>query len=101
MLLAELLDDLGAYLADRAGDGVRSLADVILYEDEHAEIEQRYFGHELFLEAVETGGRAGPGVRRGSPAKPGLGARYVVSSRASRELTSSSRPPTGRPGRAT
>jgi amidase len=60
VLLAELLDDLNEYLADRPGDGVHSLADVIRYEDEHPEIEQRYFGHELFLAATEIGGRAGP-----------------------------------------
>ncbi|MGB8179271.1 MAG: amidase family protein [Acidimicrobiales bacterium] len=60
VLLAELVDDLGEYLSQRPGDGVHSLAEVIRYEDEHAEIEQRYFGHEFFLEAVETGGRAGP-----------------------------------------
>jgi amidase len=60
VLLAELVDDLSAYLADRPGEGVQSLADVIVYEDEHAEIEQRYFGHEFFLAAVETGGRKGP-----------------------------------------
>jgi amidase len=60
VLLAELVDDLGEYLTNRPGEGVRSLADVILYEDEHAEIEQRYFGHEHFLEAIETGGRRGP-----------------------------------------
>jgi amidase len=59
VLLAELLDDLSGYLADRPGEGVKSLADVIHYEDEHAEIEQRYFGHELFLAALETGGRQG------------------------------------------
>jgi amidase len=60
VLLAELVDDLSQYLADRPGEGVHSLAEVILYEDEHAEIEQRYFGHELFLAALETGGRQGP-----------------------------------------
>ncbi|MGH3733093.1 MAG: amidase family protein [Acidimicrobiales bacterium] len=60
VLLAELVDDLGAYLDQRPGEGVRSLADVIVYEDEHAEIEQRYFAHEFFVEAVATGGRSGP-----------------------------------------
>jgi amidase len=60
VLLAELFDDLTQYLADRPGDGVHSLADVILYEDEHSEIEQRYFGHEFFLAAQEIGGRKGP-----------------------------------------
>jgi amidase len=60
VLFAELLDDLGAYLEDRPGSGVRSLADVIAYEDEHREREQFYFGHEYFIDAVKTGGRSGP-----------------------------------------
>jgi amidase len=60
VLFAELVDDLGAYLEDRLGSGVRSLADVIAFEDEHRESEQVYFGHEYFVSAIETGGRAGP-----------------------------------------
>lgn len=60
VLLSELVDDLGVYLADRPGEGVRSLADVIAFEDEHRDIEQVWFGHEHFLEAIETGGRNGP-----------------------------------------
>jgi amidase len=60
VLLSELVDDLDAYLADRPGEGVRSLADVIAYEDEHRDIEQIWFGHENFLQAIETGGRSGP-----------------------------------------
>jgi amidase len=60
VLLSELVDDLGAYLAGRPGDGVRSLADVIAFEDEHRDVEQVWFGHEHFLEAIETGGRSGP-----------------------------------------
>ncbi|HTT59059.1 MAG TPA: amidase family protein [Acidimicrobiales bacterium] len=60
VLFSELFDDLSAYLAARPGEGVRSLGDVVVFEDEHAEIEQRYFGHEHFLEALSTGGRAGP-----------------------------------------
>ncbi len=59
VLFAELLDDLSDYLAQRPGEGVRSLADVIAYEDEHRDSEQVYFGHEFFLRAVETGGRKG------------------------------------------
>ncbi|MHB1209830.1 MAG: amidase family protein [Acidimicrobiales bacterium] len=59
VLLAELFDDLTSYLRDRPGEGVASLAEVIAYEDEHRDIEQRYFGHDLFLKAVQTGGRAG------------------------------------------
>jgi len=59
VLLSELFDDLGAYLADRPGEGVRSLAGVVAYEDEHREIEQRYFEHENFVTALSMGGRAG------------------------------------------
>jgi amidase len=60
VLFSELYDDLSSYLAGRPGDGVRSLEDVIHYEDENFEIEQRYFGHENFIAAVESGGRRGP-----------------------------------------
>ena len=60
VLLAELVDDLSAYLAGRPGAGVRSLADVVAYEDAHPEIEMRHFGHDLFERALTTGGRAGP-----------------------------------------
>ena len=63
VLLSELVDDLGAYLADRPGDGVRSLLDVIRHEDAYADDEQRFFGHDLFLQAVATGGRSGPAYR--------------------------------------
>ncbi|HEY1825560.1 MAG TPA: amidase family protein [Acidimicrobiales bacterium] len=59
VMLSELVDDLGAYLEARPGEGVRSLAEVIAYEDAHAEIEQRYFGHEFFLQAATSGGRSG------------------------------------------
>jgi amidase len=58
VMLSELLDDMDAYLARRPGDGVRSLADVVAYEDEHATLERRYFGHEFFLQALNTGGCA-------------------------------------------
>ena len=59
VLVAELYDDLSAYLAERPGNGVRSLEDVVCYEDEHAAQEQAYFGHELFIAAVESKGRGG------------------------------------------
>jgi len=59
VLLAELRDDLTAYLAQRPGPGVRSLAEVVAYEDAHADVEQPYFGHDLFTAALDTGGRAG------------------------------------------
>jgi len=59
VLFAELYDDLSEYLADRPGDGVHSLADVVAYEDEHRDREQIYFGHENFLTSLMSGGRAG------------------------------------------
>jgi amidase len=60
VLFSELLDDLDAYLSERPGSGVRSLAEVIAYEDENREREQAYFGHENFVTAILSGGRRGP-----------------------------------------
>jgi amidase len=60
VLFSELLDDLDSYLSDRPGSGVRSIAEVIAYEDQHREREQAYFGHENFTTAVLSGGRSGP-----------------------------------------
>ena len=59
VLLAELADDLSSYLAARPGDGVKSLAEVMAWEDARADVELPWFGHELFLQALSTGGRAG------------------------------------------
>ena len=61
VLLSELVDDLGAYLTSRPGGGVRSLADVVAHDQEHAGIELPWFGHELFLQALATSGRSGDG----------------------------------------
>lgn len=63
VLLSELVDDLSAYLGDRPGPGVRSLAEVVDYEDRHRSREQPYFGHDLFVQALATGGRAGAAYR--------------------------------------
>lgn len=60
VLLAEIYDDLGQYLTRRRGTGVASLADVVSFEREHVESEMPYFGHELFEQALEFGGRANP-----------------------------------------
>ncbi len=59
VLLAEFVDDLGSYLAARPGDGVHSLADVVAHEKANAGVELPWFGHELFVQALATGGRAG------------------------------------------
>jgi amidase len=57
VMLCELHDDLGRYLAQRNGDGVKSLADVIAYENTYADIELAHFGHDLFERSVLLGGR--------------------------------------------
>ena len=59
VLLAELHDDLSDYLARRPGEGVKSLAEVIAWENDHAASELAHFGHDLFDMALATGGRAG------------------------------------------
>ncbi len=56
VMLGELVDDMDAYLARRPGEGVKSLADVVAYEDAHAQLEQRYFGHEFLVQAIGSGG---------------------------------------------
>jgi amidase len=58
VLLCELSDDLTAYLAGRAGRGPRSLTEAIAHEDAHADVELHHFGHELFVKAAASGGRA-------------------------------------------
>jgi amidase len=60
VLLCEMADELDAYLKERPGSGVSSLAEVIAYEKAHADVELRYFGHELFERALAMGGRAHP-----------------------------------------
>jgi amidase len=58
VLVGELVDDLGAYLAGRPGVGVRSLADVVAFNLSHAESELSFFGQEYFDRAVAGGGRS-------------------------------------------
>lgn len=60
VLLAELQTDLDAYLTMRAGDGPRSLADVVAFNREHASSELAHFGQDLFEQALQSGGRAAP-----------------------------------------
>ena len=55
-LLAELRDDLGAYLSARPGDGPHSLADVVEFNRAHADTELIHFGQELFELAVASEG---------------------------------------------
>ena len=63
VLMHELRDDLDAYLAERPGNGPRSLAEVIAFNSANAEAELTLFGQELFELAVGTGGCAADDYR--------------------------------------
>src|SRR5581483_9580046 len=54
VLLFELKADLNAYLADLESSPVRTLAEIIAFNEAHAEEELLYFGQEHFLRAQET-----------------------------------------------
>jgi amidase len=58
VMLCELLDGLGTYLPGRGGHGPQDLRQVIAHEEANASVELAYFGHDLFLRAVELGGCA-------------------------------------------
>lgn len=53
-MLIELRQDLNAYLEQRGGD-VRSLADLIAFNDKHGDEELKHFGQEFFLQAESLG----------------------------------------------
>jgi amidase len=55
VLLYELKHDLNAYLAGRGDPALRSLEEVIRFNEEHAADELRYFGQEYFLQAQSRG----------------------------------------------
>jgi len=52
-LCHEFKRDLNAYLAERGDPRMRTLADLIRFNDEHAAEEMPYFGQELFLRSEE------------------------------------------------
>jgi amidase len=56
VLLCELKTSIDRYLPTRGAGGPQSLAEVIAHEDAHRDIEQQWFGHDLFVRAVELGG---------------------------------------------
>ncbi len=56
VMLCELKDGLDRYLPTRGHGGPQSLADVIAHEDVTADRELRWFGHELFEQALGLGG---------------------------------------------
>jgi amidase len=63
VLVGELLDDMDAYLSHRAGEGSRSLADIVAFNAQHAETELGHFGQEYFEDAIAGGGRAAEAYR--------------------------------------
>jgi amidase len=61
VMLTELKADLDAYLATTpAAQPVRSLADVIAFDRQHAGAEMPFFGQDLFEQAQATGGLQDP-----------------------------------------
>jgi amidase len=58
VLLSELKDDLDSYLSQRPHATLRSLEDVIAFEEENSAIEMAHFGHEFFVHAAGLGGMA-------------------------------------------
>jgi amidase len=56
VLLYELKADLQKYLAARPGANVKTLADVIAFNEKNKQKEMPYFGQDLFLKAQEKGG---------------------------------------------
>ncbi len=56
VLLYELKYDLNKYLSERPGAPVKSLAEVIAFNEAHAAQEMPWFGQEIFLEAEAKGG---------------------------------------------
>jgi amidase len=60
VLLHELKADLNAYLAELTSSSVRTLSDIIAFNQLHAEEELRYFGQEYLISADETSGLNDP-----------------------------------------
>jgi len=60
VLLFEFKADLNKYLAELVSSPVRTLADIIAFNNAHANEELKYFGQELFLQAEATTGLSDP-----------------------------------------
>ena len=60
MLLCEFKDDIAAYLSELRNTDMRTLADLIAFNEANADRELRWFGQEIFLQAEATGGTADP-----------------------------------------
>jgi amidase len=60
VLLCEFKDDIAAYLSELRHTDMRTLADLIAFNEANAERELRWFGQEIFLLSEATGGTADP-----------------------------------------
>jgi amidase len=60
VLLCEFKDDIAAYLSQLRNTDMRTLADLIAFNEANAERELRWFGQEIFLLAEATGGTSDP-----------------------------------------
>lgn len=60
VLVHEMADDLGAYLASRPGAAQTSIAGVVAFNAAHAQEELAHYGQEYLEAAVASGGRAAP-----------------------------------------
>jgi amidase len=63
VLLFEFKADMASYLSELSNTSMRTLADLIAFNDAHADQEMRWFGQEIFLLAEETGGLDDPEYR--------------------------------------
>jgi amidase len=63
VLLYEFKTDLEAYLASLGGDLPRTLAELIAFNEAHADTEMPFFGQELFAKANERGPDTEPAYR--------------------------------------
>ncbi len=63
VLLFEFKADIAAYLSELSNTSMRTLADLIAFNDAHADQEMRWFGQELFLLAEQTDGLDDPAYK--------------------------------------
>jgi amidase len=63
VLLYDFKADVSAYLAGRPGSPVRSLSDLIRFNEERRDEEMPYFGQEIFVQAEEKGPLTDPQYR--------------------------------------
>jgi amidase len=64
VLLFEFKADIAGYLSELTNTSMRTLADLISFNDAHADQEMRWFGQEIFLLAEQSGGLDDPQYRQ-------------------------------------